>query len=166
MRMYSSLAQLRSHIGEQHIFPDITFTCSGTVTKWIVGALKSSSSTDATLEHPQLQLWRENGSFYQRSDLANNTTTDFAPTEHPNVYEYIPSPPLEFSEGDILGVYQPGDSQAVLQYQWKAADQRSYTLQSESSVETFTFSGAVTVNYDLPFVGVEIDTRACPCVCV
>ncbi len=157
MELYSSLVQMRTHGGEQHIFPSVAFSCSGTVTKWVVGAHMRTMSAEVNLEHPEFQFWRGNGSVYERSDITDNTITDLLPTTHPNVYEYVPSPPLEFSAGDVLGVYQPSaqESQVVLHYQWKAG-QRSYTMKTQSSMETFSVAGNVGNNYDLPFVGVEI----------
>ena len=35
-------------------------------------------------------------------------------TGDPNVYEYTPSPPVEFQVGDILGMYQNNDSSVVV----------------------------------------------------
>ncbi len=167
MRTYRSMAQLRTHEEQQHIFPGITFTCNGTVTKWIVGAHKRDPLATYALEHPQFQIWKAGSSSgtYERSDIGDNTITSLQETAHPNLHDYVPSPPLEFGPGDVLGVYQPGgpESQVVLQYQWKAG-QRSYTMSSESSVTTFTISGNTSVNFDLPYVGVEI-SKQCVCVC-
>ena len=83
----------------QKVYPDITFTCNGSITKWIVGAGTGGGSSPPS----ELQIWRRSGSEYIK--VGSTQLTAQSPTSDPNVYEYIPSPPLGFKEGDILGVY-------------------------------------------------------------
>ena len=96
---------------EQRLFPDITFTCNGSITKWIVGA---GGDIDSGERHnSQIQLWRRGASNdYHRVGASILTLNQ---TSHPDVHEYTPNPPLEFQEGDILGVYQPNNDDNVLQ---------------------------------------------------
>ena len=84
---------------EQRIFPDINFTCSGNLIKWIVGG------EIASYVGAELQIWR-------RIDVGENSYTKVGSSVlqatdsvNENVYEYTPNTPLEFQEGDILGVY-------------------------------------------------------------
>ena len=61
----------------------------------------------------QLQLWqRTDGNIYMRRSF--NTINAFNTTENSNVYAYIPNPPLEVQEGDILGVFQPREDNSPL----------------------------------------------------
>ena len=115
MDVYTSI---RTHQRQQRIIPGINFTCTGTLTKWIIGA--RSTVTEATNpQHPQLQIWRQQGSSntYDRTTFSDitalNTTDDL------NVYEYIPKPPLQFQTNDILGLYQPlcNNTQVEVYYQ-------------------------------------------------
>ena len=94
---------------EQRLFPDITFTCNGSITKWIVGAGDIDIGEN---ENSQIQLWRRGAS----NDYYRIGTSLLIPNEtiHPNVHEYIPNPPMEFQEGDILGVYQPNEHDNLL----------------------------------------------------
>ena len=101
---------------EQRLFPNITFTCNGAITKWIVGAGNVNISNS---DNSQLQIWRRGSSSNTTYNKIGASILIPNETSHPNVHEYIPNPPLEFQEGDILGVYQPDDTdnQLKLYYQ-------------------------------------------------
>ena len=87
----------------QQITPDITFTCDGMITKWIVGANWDSSDS----LYPELQVWRNIGNdMYQKINGTFITTQ----TENSNrIYEYDNFSPIPFQAGDILGVFLPRD---------------------------------------------------------
>ena len=92
---------------EQVIFPTIKFTCSGRVTKWIVGATYSNG-----IYYPELQIWRPSGgAVYQK---LNGTIAKAAGEEASRIYEFIVDPPLPFQPGDILGVFQPSEQNSRL----------------------------------------------------
>ena len=134
----------RAHEGQQRIIPGIRFTCTGTLTKWIIGAQRTLTQT---ANHPQLQIWRRRRGFYRGTDFsvitALNATSDL------NVYEYIPNPPLEFQTNDVLGLYQPpiSNTQTVVHYQWEGGPQNFVVLRSLLH----------RVDNDLPLVAVEVN---------
>ena len=130
---------------QQRIFPDITFTCKGSITKWIVGA--GADNGDAL---PELQIWRSAGrTSYTK---ANFSLLSFGkPIE--NVVEYNLTTPLEFQEGDILGVYQPRDSALDVYYQER--DGPVNYEEGNSALSTVTL-GTPHNQYDYPLVTVEI----------
>ena len=82
--------------------------------------------------------------------LTPNVTSD------PNVHEYIPDTPLEFQEGDILGVYQPdGDNSQLVVYYQENTGPKNYINNPPHS----TFTTGIPINqYDYPLVTVEIST--------
>ena len=91
------------------IFPDITFTCSGEVVKWIMGG-RFRGFEDI---FPELQTWRPSGgSVYQK---VNSTVISGLHFEDDEVYMYIVDPPLPFQPGDILGLFHPDSGDSVLQ---------------------------------------------------
>ena len=140
---------MRRRDRQQRLFPDITFTCNGFITKWIVGA---EAENDDSL--PELQIWRNTGgTSYTKAGfslLLSNTISG-------NVAEYILSSPLEFQEGDILGVYQPrrGDSALVVYYQER--DGPVNYEEGNSALSTVTLDTPDN-QYDYPLVTVEIST--------
>ena len=89
--------QLRYH---QRVFPDINFTCSGNLTKWIVGGTVGNALGG------EVQIWRRNNGSENDYTKVGYSILNATDPDNDNVYEHIPDPPLEFQEGDILGVYQ------------------------------------------------------------
>ena len=145
---------VRTHQRQQRIIPGIKFTCNGTLTKWIIGAQRRL--IQAT-NHLQLQIWRRRKppKKYDRTTFSNitalNTTDDL------NVYEYIPNPPLEFQTNDILGLYQPHDTQVVVYYQM-GGGQQSFSSNQNSPGTKFTTKNGV--DNDLPLVAVEVNGKS------
>ena len=139
----------------QRIFPDIRFSCSGSVTKWIL-VLEAG---DGSMEYPQLQIWREeegSGS-YQRVGYTDINSPSSSITDTYSVVEYSLTTPLAFQEGDILGAHQPhkDDSDVVMQFQDRGL-LVSYRYDGEDNpLETFVVDGAETDQTDYPLVGVE-----------
>lgn len=133
----------------QRLFPNITFTCSGFITKWIVGAQIGNETL-----LPELQIWRNTGrTSYTKAGFS--LLPSIAPDTN-NVVEYNLSIPLEFQEGDILGVYQPRrqDSALVVYYQERDVPV-NYIYQEDSAPSTVTL-GIPHDQYDYPLVTVEI----------
>ena len=140
---------------EQRLFPDITFTCNGSITKWIMGA--SDIIRDKS-DFSQIQIWRRgiSNEYFRtgRSLLVLNETGS------PNVHEYIPNPPLEFQEGDILGVYQPDGGDNILQLYYQ--DNTGPVNYLKSSINppppsSFTQTTPATQLY-YPLVSVVVNT--------
>ena len=135
---------VRAHGWQQRVIPGIRFTCTGTLTKWIIGAQRTLTQA---ANHPQLQIWRPRQGFYRRTNFsvitALNATSDL------NVYEYIPNPPLEFQTNDVLGLYQPhiSNTQTVVYYQWGGGPQNFLVVTSLLQ----------RVDTDLPLVAVEVN---------
>ena len=95
----------------QYIYPEMKFSCNGSVTKWIYGAVDQNRSTG---DLPELQIWRQTGPYSYSKQGSSLVTTNISIAT--NVYEYYPVTPLEFQEGDIFGVHIPqcGNSQLCL----------------------------------------------------
>ena len=88
----------------QAIIPEINFTCSGTIRTWIIGGQwrNGQNNTD-------LQIWRRNeNGLYKKVRSSEIHVTESNTT---GLYWYHLSTHLSFQEGDILGFYQPPQSQ-------------------------------------------------------
>ena len=95
----------------QLLYPELKFSCNGSVTKWIYGAVDRS----ATGELPEIQIWHQNDiDTYTKQTFSCVSANETEPGT--NIHEYYPETPLEFQKGDILGYFQPRDrdSQIVL----------------------------------------------------
>ena len=98
-------------VGErrQYIYPKMKFSCNGSVTKWIYGAINKNRSKGDLLE---LQIWRQTGPHSYNKQGSSLVTANISIA--PNVYEYYPVTPLEFQEGDIFGVHIPDNNNSQL----------------------------------------------------
>ena len=134
----------------------MVFSCNGSVTKWIFGAMDHG-----TPNQPVLQIWRKLGhNNYTEigSSLVNNDTMIGT-----NLYEFIPQTPLEFQEGDILGVYAGhfhnssiGYDGLVLYEQRESGPINLRIRSSLNSPPTTITQTLITVNNDFPLVTLEI----------
>ena len=86
------------------LFPTEVLELSGSITKWIVAARWRNG--EERTNFPELQIWRATAITGQYRKISASTLT--ATAENANrVYEYTPTSPLAFQEGDILGIFQP-----------------------------------------------------------
>ena len=141
---------MRERDRQQRLFPNITFTCNGFITKWIVGG-----TTDNTKSlQPELQIWRNTGgTSYTKASFS---VLPFS-TLVSNVAEYTLSTPLEFQEGDILGVYQPRRLDSALVVYYQECDGPVNYQEGSNSLSTVTLDTPGN-QYDYPLVTVEIST--------
>ena len=150
-----NINKVRRRERDQRLFPDIRFTCNGFITKWIVGATTGGDFT-STGSLPELQVWQSAGG----NNFTKRNFSIFPVTDQPfaNVYEYTLTSPLEFQEGDILGVYQPRqrDSQLVVYYQDDDGPDNYRQNGLDTALSTFTLMDAR--DFDYPLVTVEIST--------
>ena len=103
---------------------------------------------------PELQIWRTTGeNSYTKakfSQLPSNTLSG-------NVAEYTLGTPLEFQEGDILGVYQPGRGHSALVVYYQERDGPVNYEEVNDALSTVTLDTPHD-QYDYPLVTVEIST--------
>ena len=149
---------VRIHERQQRIIPGIKFTCTGTLTKWIIGAWRQQASDS---QHVQLQIWRQrqgSSNTYDRTNFSDITALNA--TDDLSVYEYIPSSPLEFQTNDILGLHQPRvrDTEVVVYYQEGSGPQNFAYSNRDSPTGDFTSQGEQ--DNDLPLVTVEVNGKS------
>ena len=77
----------------QYIYPEMKFSCNGSVTKWIYGAVDQNRSTGIL---PELQISRQTGPNSYNKQGSSLVTANISIA--PNLYEYYPVTPLD----DIL----------------------------------------------------------------
>ena len=96
---------------DERFFPDIGFTCDGNITHIIIGAEDRNG-----IELPQIRFWRlsdreeyeQTGTNYS---LVYNDANDPSTT---NLRWYNLSQPIQVQNGDVLGIYQPMESNSDL----------------------------------------------------
>lgn len=137
------------------MFPDIKFTCDGSLTKWtIIG-----SEITAGLNYPQLQIWRNTGGDNYERIVSTKITEEYS-TSTPHVYERLPDTPLEFKTDDILGVFTPPAPKINFQYQNHGGPKNYYIGGPPTQYDTFSLS-AKTIKYDQPMIAIEVSNPNC-----
>ena len=92
----------------QYLYPDITFTCNGSITSWSVLVHVGLFAGSNGFLYPNLQLWRkESDGVYTK--VGNTTLSGSFPSDY-DIYQL--DSPLEFQAGDIFGIFQPPTDQS------------------------------------------------------
>ena len=151
---------IRTHERQQRIIPGIHFTCTGMLTKWIIGAQRILTQTT---NHLQLQIWRrrrQTNNRYDRIDYSD--LTDLNATDDLNVHEYTPNPPLQFQADDLLGLFLPRRTETQVEaYLQEGGGPQSYRRSNRNSaLSSFSTSGRrVGTDIDMPLVAVEVSGK-------
>ena len=129
----------------------MAFSCNGSVTKWIYGAIDHG-----TPNQPVLQIWRQlgpNNYIEIGSSLVNNDTMIGT-----ILYEFIPQISLEFQEGDIFGVYAGHfNNDGLVLYEQRESGPINLRISTSVTSPPSTITEMlITVNNDFPLVSVEI----------
>ena len=105
---------------ELRVVPGLNFTCNGSITSLLLGV--DVRTVDGNrVEYPEVQIWRGEQRtifgfvtfVYARQSRTNITLT--AGNSSPDgVLQYNLTTPIPFQSGDILGVYQPPESDSVV----------------------------------------------------
>ena len=142
----------------QTLVPAISFTCSGTLTKWTIVA----STVGGGSRFPELQIWRNDaGNTYDIS--ATSEITESHSTSTPHVYEFSPDPPLQFQAGDVLGVFTPPVPRLTFKFQHHGGPKNYYIGGIANPRESFSLDGITVLDSrnDYPLVSVEVDPPTC-----
>ena len=148
------LTQTSQEIQErsQYIYPEMRFTCNGTITKWVYGGVQQPSGTML----PELQIWHKLGTDnYTKIGSSFVSTTTSIGT---NLYEFVPQTPLKFQEGDIFGVYIPQSNKSnIFLYEQKESGPLKLRVSGTIDNPLSTIIGGLqTDGNDFPLVTVEI----------
>ena len=103
---------------EVRIIPDMRFTCNGTITGiYLSGRIKGCCN-----DYPQLLVWepagtpRDDASFYRDGgstfNLLSATNIEVTRVSPHGYYYYKFKRPIQFYEGNVLGIYQPSNDDA------------------------------------------------------
>ena len=155
---------IRFYISQrQSIFPDITFNCSGEITKWVFAADWEGNS----LAYTELQIWRKRGS-RNVYDKVGGTTVRVRGRSNTEIYEYVVDPPLAFQEGDILGYFQPSRVRSQLNLYLEESERTMSIIklpsdeeddsddsEQQSTVNTFNLNFGYPRGNDYPLIHVE-----------
>ena len=90
----------------QQLFPSIRFTCSGSLTRWILKAKPELSISENPI-YPEMQIWRRLGTSSNIYRKVGSSRIDMNPlNRQTQIYAVAPNPPLRFQSGDIFGLWE------------------------------------------------------------
>ena len=102
-------------INELRIITNMTFTCSGNLTSMILGIELHRPDLFIRNLYPQIQLWRpSNDNITYQKVTAREVILSPANFSTDGATRFEITPPIEFNEGDVLGVYQPALFRSVV----------------------------------------------------
>ena len=115
---------------ELRLIPDWNFTCNGTITSFMLGAdirsTRGGGMIRNTTQYPEVQIWRRTNSSSPVREYAIELSEEvrlnagyFSPS---GVLEYRLNNSFNFQAGDIFGVYQPRQSNSVVQIYYNDND--------------------------------------------
>ena len=149
--------RLRTRDRQQRIIPMINFTCSGSINKWTVAA--EWDGRNDRINFPQLEIWRIQSA---GSNVYNRVRFTLAEETTPNeskIYEFVPSPPLQFQRGDILGIFNPRRPRLGIYYVESIGPPNYHTRPTgdgtSPSSDSFTIRRNTDSENDLPLITVD-----------
>ena len=144
-----TIANARTRFRQQYIYPNLNFSCNGTIIKWIYGAEVSSGTAQS-----ELQIWRQTGpDTYTKIGFSSVTANV---TASPNVHEYYPNTTLQFQQGDVLGVYYPDPGDIYAQRESGPLNYRINSNIDPPTPSALTISDLRGDPNDFPLVSVVI----------
>lgn len=149
---------------QQKVFPDIKFTCNGTIRKWIFVAREQDGMNRS--RSPQFEIWTtaDQHLFERQSVSEAGAATVGRVSGEPGgpffLYEYDLNQPLPFNAGNVLGIYQPRgrESRLLFQYQLGGGPQNYYKGGSQALIDIQSDRVNSDLN-DYPLVAVETGER-------
>ena len=149
------------------VLPSMNFSCSGTISRWTFVAWKPWKQRNGD-QYPIFQLWRPNGTEgYERvHELSTNRVSLTAQrNSRLTIAEYVPAVPIPFEPGDVLGVYQFGNSRlGVIHVDVPSGFGRvNFVRNTDVPVFDTTTSG-VSAGNDFPLVAVSTSKNRLWCM--
>ncbi|CAI8055764.1 hypothetical protein GBAR_LOCUS30409 [Geodia barretti] len=152
-RLLGNIGTRRVADNFQVIFPEVGFTCNGSIQSWVFGAEWVGQNSFFT----ELQIWRPTG---DGAYTKVGYTTINTARSNSELYEYPLSPPLAFQTGDVLGYYQPQPSLSQLSLLLARDGRESQVGYVYSTSSLNINSGFRSSRYQL-FVNVVTDPPGC-----
>ena len=138
------------------IIPEISFTCSGTVTGW-----RAAGEIRSALTNSVLSIWRERSSgsgIYDRVsgiELGICGDEDPAPSVMSNIYECILPQTVSVQPGYIVGIELPPENESRFRLYFNSqGGQTNYVFEGHGT--TFSMSQAISSELDQPQISLTI----------
>ena len=116
---------------------------------------------------PQLEIWRIQSAGSNVYDRVGSTLTEGAVENVTEIYEFVPTPPLQFQPGDILGIFNPDNPRLGIYYVDTIGPPNYRTSVGTSpSTDPFTISGNTASQNDMPLITVDTSELLARCMLI
>ena len=105
----------RLRMDRHSIMPSLEFTCSGTITGFLLG-VDVRTETDSRVEYPTIWLWSKTSETTYTRVVDSSVEIILGPSNFSTdgVYQFTLSTPLQFTADQVLGIYQPNNNESVV----------------------------------------------------
>ena len=146
------------------IIPEMSFTCSGTVTHWRAAGVFRHSDDGNAIINSALSIWRERSGqsgTYDRMNMEiqlGSCGGEDLEVSMSNVYECAlgPSEMVSVQSGDIIGIELPASNRAKFRLHFYATNSgpTNYVFHSQGS--SFSLSEAISTQQDQPQISLTV----------
>ena len=134
---------------EFRLLPNESFSCSGTMTGLLLVGTLGRTSGKRTND-PEIQIWRNTGGntyTRQASQEIRLAEGDFSPD---GVLQYNLTTPISYQSGDVLGVYQPDQSDSVVRMYY--SQENGITYRNSQNPTSINVSGLSPISDEVILV--------------
>ena len=130
---------------EFRLIPYESFSCNGILTSLLlVGTVRRNMG--GRNQYPEIQIWRKidhssNTYMYSRQD-SQKIRLNLGDYSSDGVLQYNLTTPISFHSGDVLGVYQPDESDSVVRVYYDSNTSTSYQVKYINPTSLNLFSSS------------------------
>ena len=110
----------RLGMNRSSIMPSLDFNCSGTITGFLLG-VDVRAKTDNRDEYPTIWLWNKTNETIYTRVVDSSVEIILGPSNFSTdgVFQFRLTTPLQFTTNQVLGIYQPWDSDSVVRFYYQ-----------------------------------------------
>ena len=129
---------------EFRLIPDWNFTCNGSITSVLLGVDLQNNQ-----QYPQVQIWRKAGSVSNQLNKVDSREITLALGNFTTsgVFQYKLTPPMQFQNGDVLGIFQPSQDSSLVRLYYNSNDDTApvaYRLQDNPQTVNIAATDGLT----------------------
>ena len=128
------------------IIPSLEFNCSGTITGFLLG-VDVRTGTKSGVEYPTIWLWNKTDETTYTRVVDSSVEIILGPSNFSTdgVYQFSLSTPLQFTTNQVLGIYQPRNSDSVVRFYYQ--DYNGQDIYESFNENEYTFDdGGIKTN--------------------
>ena len=136
---------------EFRLIPYESFSCSGKLTSLLLVGIVRKNMGNRN-QYPEIQIWRktdhDNNTYtYSRQD-SQEIRLNLGDFSSDGVLQYNLTTPISFQSGDVLGVYQPDQSDSVVRVYYDSNTSTTYRLFENNPITLPNLFSSLTFHFN------------------